>query len=577
MKKMKDFIIILAALVFLGGGLLFSGAVRLKSHKHTDLWLQELYSVLEGEEYVLCLSEEGSLTGNRPDQICVARDDVTAYTDGTVWYYFDNGRAYEVYEEGKVYCQSYVYKKDWFESIDDNKNNAEFVESYWNYGVDGLCFVEEFKVYHYTYSLYFSGNVLKKVVGESSYNVAEYHMEYSDSVTGTEFEKWVDLSEYGQTYRSIGEPLQREIILDIHEKAKPAIMQVILATEGNDDIRLDFSMRNTYGIDVMSTDVIGMVGVPIAIDCKNRVNAKLSFYYNVEELDCDEEELVVLYQKNGGMGPYNDREYLLDKEKHCITTKVLDGGTYILENGTVWDAVWNGTYEYENEILEPECNWHDEFYYEDVERLADISLYDGSGEYHIKTVHQLAGLVKLVNEGNSFSNCDFYLEDDLDLEGLLWAPIGWYHPADGGYMSKDFPFQGRFYGQNHIIYHLNIIEPDHSGAALFGRTMLGFLVKDLGLVDCHIEGGFYSGAFLGDNINSGENYDMENCFVTGVVKGGLKSGAFIGSSAYLKMKDCYALLTDESVMEMAGDLRRGSMENCHLNDEASVEKLQNIQ
>ena len=174
-----------------------------------------------------------------------------------------------------------------------------------------------------------------------------------------------------------------------------------------------------------------------------------------------------------------------------------------------------------------------------------------------------------MNEGRSFDGCVFYLENDLDLAGYDWAPIGWYKPADGGPNWKDFPFNATFYGNGHVIYNLSIYAPDHSDLGLFGRTLSGFSVHDLGLVDCNIVGKFYVGAILGDNINSGKDYDMTNCFVTGTVKGQMTIGALVGSSAYLKIKDCYAYLTPDSTDVITGDLRGGEIVNCHMNDKAS--------
>lgn len=240
------------------------------------------------------------------------------------------------------------------------------------------------------------------------------------------------------------------------------------------------------------------------------------------------------------------------------------------------------------ELKEPECHWHAAFAYEDIEALADTvffetpelnaAMIDGeylgtTAEYHITTVEQLAGLVKLVNEGNSFYGYDFYLDADLDLTGYEWAPIGWYYPADNGYLWKDFPFEGRFYGNGHAIYNMRIIAPDHSDLGMFGRTLQSFEVHDLALIECYIEGKFYVGGILGDNINSGDAFDMTNCFVSGIVKGQHTVGALVGSSAYLKLQDCYAVMEEGSAMELVGDLRGGSMENCCINDEAAQERL----
>lgn len=360
----------------------------------------------------------------------------------------------------------------------------------------------------------------------------------------------------------------RKIVLEVDEPDKPAVTQIILTAGCS-----GYYITNVYDIDYLVRDTVGMVGVPVEVynedgEVKASDGVQLTFCYDESMLSCEEDALIVM-RYDDDIHFYDVLEHFrINKEENKVIVDVERDGTYVLEDGVIWVGVWSGTYVQEPEYQEADCHWHDEFYYEDIEKLADTSIYDGSGEYHITTKEQLAGLTKLVNEGCSFSGEDIYLDADLDLNGYEWAPIGWYYPADNGHLWKDFPFDGHFYGQNHVIYNLRIYEPDNSDIGLFGRTLSSFSVSDLGLVNCEITGGYCVGAFLGDNINPGD-YGMTNCFATGTVKGGTSAGALVGSSAYLKMKDCYAYLREGSVSEIAGDLRGGSMENCHLNDEES--------
>ena len=61
---------------------------------------------------------------------------------------------------------------------------------------------------------------------------------------------------------------------------------------------------------------------------------------------------------------------------------------------------------------------------------ADTSWYTGhesETEYHITTAEQLAGLAQLVNDKTasvSFEGKTIYLDNDLDLSGSQWTPIG---------------------------------------------------------------------------------------------------------------------------------------------------------
>ncbi len=361
-----------------------------------------------------------------------------------------------------------------------------------------------------------------------------------------------------------------EMVIQVDEPEKPAMVAARLEGGYGDHIII----KNTYDVDSLSRDVVGMVGVPIEVSGFKDGTAKepisLVFVYDPQKLECEETDLRVLWYNESTCWYETLFDYNLDTERHELTVPVEQPGTYVLEDIKIWTSVWDGTYVDEETRKEPVCHWHNHFSYEDIEALADTSLYDESREYHITTIEQLAGLVKLVNEGESFYGCEFYLDEDLDLEGYDWVPIGWYYPADKGNLWKDFPFEGVFYGNGHTIYNMRIVAPDQSDLGMFGRTLQAFRVHDLSLVDCYIEGKFYIGGILGDNINSGESFDMTNCHVTGTVKGQLKSGALVGSSAYLRMKDCTAVMEAGCVTELAGDLRGGYMENC----EITIEKKQ---
>ena len=387
---------------------------------------------------------------------------------------------------------------------------------------------------------------------------------------------YVSSDDYG--YYDSGVDYSDGIVEEVYEPEKPAMICAVLRGENLEN----YYIWNTYDSDVMSRDVVGQVGVPICVealygnaDVNTIINdgLTLTFYYDEAELEGSEENLGILW--------YNENEYWYDQITDCeydydnnsVTVDVNATGTYILEDMETWIAVWNGTYVYEDEMLEPEAHWHNEFYYKDIEELADISIYDESGEYHIYTVNQLAGLVKLVNEGRTFEGCSIYLENDLDLDGYRWVPIGWYLPADNGYKWKTFPFQGKFYGNGHVIYNMYIKE-DQSDCGMFGKTLQGFSVRDLGLVDCHIEGKYYVGGIVGDVISNSGEYDVENCFVIGYVSGQQDVGAIVGSAADLEINECYAWLSEGSTEVIAADMRGESKEvNCHINDDVAEEKL----
>ena len=158
-------------------------------------------------------------------------------------------------------------------------------------------------------------------------------------------------------------------------------------------------------------------------------------------------------------------------------------------------------------------------------------------EFILSTGAQLAGLAKLVNEGNTFNapvgndtNAKtIKLGADIDLGGKEWTPIG----------TASHPFRGYFDGQNYTIKNLKITQPDMEHVGLFGywenlvvinnTTQSDVVVyKDLTIENVDITGKKYVGAFAGTSRHE----TCENITVKGSIKisGGAKVGGVLGQS-----------------------------------------------
>ena len=81
-------------------------------------------------------------------------------------------------------------------------------------------------------------------------------------------------------------------------------------------------------------------------------------------------------------------------------------------------------------------------------------------EFTLNTAEQLAGLAKLVDEGNTFEGKTIKLDTDVDLSLRNWDPIG-----DN---RTDAAFSGTFDGQNHVIYGAH-----HTGDDCWDGTVYG--------------------------------------------------------------------------------------------------------
>ena len=127
----------------------------------------------------------------------------------------------------------------------------------------------------------------------------------------------------------------------------------------------------------------------------------------------------------------------------------------------------------------------------------DTDWYTGQPDataYTISTAAQLAGLAKLVNEGNNFSKKTILLEDSLDLNGQEWTPIG------GTDTGKTFA--GTFDGQGHTISNLKITRGlDNVGAnnrvGLFGAGTGAAKIQNFTIQNADVSGCLNVAAVLG--------------------------------------------------------------------------------
>ena len=185
---------------------------------------------------------------------------------------------------------------------------------------------------------------------------------------------------------------------------------------------------------------------------------------------------------------------------------------------------------------------------------ADTSWYTSApdaSEYHISTAEQLAGLAQLVNDKATpvlFGGKTIYLDNDLDLSGTQWTPIG-----NGDNFVRHFA--GTFDGQHHKImnlyHHYTGDEPVRNG--LFGVVSDGGTLKNLLVIDADIasnDGSLLAG-ILADWVNGGT---VENCYTSGKIEnnvGDKMVGGLIGQCTWsTQVKGC---ASDATVISTESD------------------------
>ena len=185
---------------------------------------------------------------------------------------------------------------------------------------------------------------------------------------------------------------------------------------------------------------------------------------------------------------------------------------------------------------------------------ADTSWYTSApdaSEYHISTAEQLAGLAQLVNDKATpvlFGGKTIYLDNDLDLSGTQWTPIG-----NGDNFVRHFA--GTFDGQHHKImnlyHHYTGDELVRNG--LFGVVSDGGTLKNLLVIDADIasnDGSLLAG-ILADWVNGGT---VENCYTSGKIENNVGDkfvGGLIGQCTWsTQVKGC---ASDATVISTESD------------------------
>ena len=172
---------------------------------------------------------------------------------------------------------------------------------------------------------------------------------------------------------------------------------------------------------------------------------------------------------------------------------------------------------------------------------ADTSWYvhETESEYHITTAEQLAGLAKLVNDKTasvSFKGKTIYLDNDLNLSGYQWTPIG-----NGGNFGRYFAgtFDGQYHKIMNLYHHYTGDELIRNG--LFGVVSDGGTLKNLLVIDADIasnDGSLLAG-ILADWVDGGT---VENCYTSGKIENNVGDkfvGGLIGQCTWsTQVKGC---------------------------------------
>ncbi len=249
--------------------------------------------------------------------------------------------------------------------------------------------------------------------------------------------------------------------------------------------------------------------------------------------------------------------YEVTRENYQIYLKISDGREYTVEKGrnnqltliSENDEIVELYEEGSDEVMEAreqqrlysakadlfekypdEYGWLKECDYGDIPYLADEEYIEKSlaeGVFLVSTPEQLASFNYIVNTSLYGQMLFMQLQNDIDLDGYSWVPMGWY----GG--ETDLPFMCFVDGNGYTIKNMTINCYDDSAGFIGWETGCG--VYNITFENAEVNGGSMVGIITGQAIGGW----YENCHVSGRVNG-YSAGSMLGHDASCRITDCTA-------------------------------------
>lgn len=126
-------------------------------------------------------------------------------------------------------------------------------------------------------------------------------------------------------------------------------VSVSLSIKGNAEKRV--GIEDVYDFGKLSSDVVGLVGVPVEIGCDTDFQqADITFYYDVNALgDTKEENLSIMwYDEANNWYQILDEDCVIDTANHTVTYTTTHFSTYMLVDSILWYDAWRENIDYRN-------------------------------------------------------------------------------------------------------------------------------------------------------------------------------------------------------------------------------------
>lgn len=142
-----------------------------------------------------------------------------------------------------------------------------------------------------------------------------------------------------------------------------------------------------------------------------------------------------------------------------------------------------------------------------IVKVAVDGVFVYGADLTISNKDELIAFEQAVNTGKTYAGKLVVLENDIDLDGVEWKPIGNVTSYPG------ITFSGTFDGKNHIISNMTTSDnlPNHATAGFFGSS--NGTIKNLTLKDIKVTSSHWAAGICG--YTSDKALKIENCKVIG--------------------------------------------------------------
>ena len=259
-----------------------------------------------------------------------------------------------------------------------------------------------------------------------------------------------------------------------------------------------------------------------------------------------EKNILLLYAEDDDFNCSVVDGVTIDVEQNLVTADITGmPGNYMLADAYEWyKSQGIDASEYAYEPPTDLSEWEKQRDTGSIMELVDIEwMNENAPVFHVSTPEQLASVVYYMNTQNpsQFKNADIYLEDDIDLTGYDWKPIGW---TEGP--GETYGFYGIVDGQGHTIKGMTI-DCDNDDAGFISYSA-GIVMKDISFVDADVRSSGKAAICAAETVCAGV---WENVHVSGNVSPGVP-GDCAGLTAWatdLAFEDCSADYTENNGTE----------------------------